>query len=248
MTRPRSTCSSTGVDGVYHLAGQPGVRASFGPDFEHYVRATSTRARGCSRRRRARACASSTRRRPRSTATPRATRPRRTRSRARSRPTASRSSASSTSPMRMHADDRARRGRRPLLHRLRAAPAARHGVHAAARGARVAGSRSGSSATARSRGASPSSPTPSRDDRRDGARAGGELYNIGGGEEATMREAIALAERIAGRELDRRAPRRAVGDVKRTRADVSKAESGARLGADDLARGRSPGPVGMGRS
>ena len=27
-----------GVDGVYHLAGQPGVRASFGPDFDHYVR------------------------------------------------------------------------------------------------------------------------------------------------------------------------------------------------------------------
>jgi len=27
-----------GVDGVFHLAGQPGVRASFGPDFEHYVR------------------------------------------------------------------------------------------------------------------------------------------------------------------------------------------------------------------
>ena len=26
-----------GVDGVYHLAGQPGVRASFGPGFEDYV-------------------------------------------------------------------------------------------------------------------------------------------------------------------------------------------------------------------
>ena len=26
------------VHGVFHLAGQPGVRASFGPDFEHYVR------------------------------------------------------------------------------------------------------------------------------------------------------------------------------------------------------------------
>ena len=26
-----------GVDGVFHLAGQPGVRASFGPDFENYV-------------------------------------------------------------------------------------------------------------------------------------------------------------------------------------------------------------------
>ena len=26
-----------GVDGVFHLAGQPGVRASFGPDFVHYA-------------------------------------------------------------------------------------------------------------------------------------------------------------------------------------------------------------------
>ena len=30
---------------------------------------------------------------------------------------------------------------------------------------------------------------------------GGEIYNVGGGEEATMSEAIALAEEIAGREL-----------------------------------------------
>jgi nucleoside-diphosphate-sugar epimerase len=54
---------------------------------------------------------------------------------------------------------------------------------------------------------------------------GGELYNVGGGEEATMSEAIALAEEIAGRELvlERRAA--AVGDVQRTRADVSKAEA-----------------------
>jgi nucleoside-diphosphate-sugar epimerase len=28
----------TGVDRVFHLAGQPGVRASWGPDFAHYVR------------------------------------------------------------------------------------------------------------------------------------------------------------------------------------------------------------------
>jgi nucleoside-diphosphate-sugar epimerase len=26
-----------GVDAVFHLAGQPGVRASFGPDFVHYA-------------------------------------------------------------------------------------------------------------------------------------------------------------------------------------------------------------------
>src|SRR5262245_4842501 len=35
-----------GVDGVFHLAGQPGVRASFGPGFEHYVE-RNVRASGC---------------------------------------------------------------------------------------------------------------------------------------------------------------------------------------------------------
>ena len=45
-----------GVDGVYHLAGQPGVRASFGPDFVHYVDAQrpgerpAVRGRGTPRR------------------------------------------------------------------------------------------------------------------------------------------------------------------------------------------------------
>lgn len=51
----------------------------------------------------------------------------------------------------------------------------------------------------------------------------GELYNVGGGEEATMSEAIALAEEITGRSLsvERHGP--AAGDVRRTRADVEKA-------------------------
>jgi UDP-glucuronate 4-epimerase len=55
--------------------------------------------------------------------------------------------------------------------------------------------------------------------------ATGEPYNIGGGEEATMRDAIALAEQIAGRELLVERHAAAVGDVKRTRADVTKAEA-----------------------
>ena len=54
---------------------------------------------------------------------------------------------------------------------------------------------------------------------------GGELYNVGGGEEATMSDAIALAEEIAGRELVLERHAAAVGDVQRTRADVSKAEA-----------------------
>jgi UDP-glucuronate 4-epimerase len=53
-------------------------------------------------------------------------------------------------------------------------------------------------------------------------RTGG-IYNVGGGDEATMNEAIALAEKISGRSLDVERLEVAPGDVKRTRADVSKA-------------------------
>ncbi len=51
----------------------------------------------------------------------------------------------------------------------------------------------------------------------------GELLNVGGGEEATMTEAIALAEEIAGRSLSVEQHGPAAGDVRRTRADVEKA-------------------------
>ena len=51
----------------------------------------------------------------------------------------------------------------------------------------------------------------------------GEVYNVGGGDEATMNEAIVLAEEISGRSLDVERLDVAAGDVKRTRADVTKA-------------------------
>lgn len=51
----------------------------------------------------------------------------------------------------------------------------------------------------------------------------GEIYNIGGGDEATMNEAIALAEELSGRTLDVERLDAAAGDVTRTKADVSKA-------------------------
>ena len=51
----------------------------------------------------------------------------------------------------------------------------------------------------------------------------GQIYNIGGGEEATMAEAIALAEEVSGRELNVERHGAAIGDPRRTRADVSKA-------------------------
>jgi nucleoside-diphosphate-sugar epimerase len=49
----------------------------------------------------------------------------------------------------------------------------------------------------------------------------GAIYNVGGGEEATMREAIGVLERVSGRRLDVRAEPAARGDAKRTAADVS---------------------------
>jgi nucleoside-diphosphate-sugar epimerase len=50
----------------------------------------------------------------------------------------------------------------------------------------------------------------------------GEIYNVGGGDEATMNEAIELAEQISGRTLDVERVAAAAGDVRRTKADVSK--------------------------
>jgi UDP-glucuronate 4-epimerase len=50
----------------------------------------------------------------------------------------------------------------------------------------------------------------------------GATYNVGGGEEATMREAIETLERISGRRLDLRPGQPAAGDVRRTSADVSR--------------------------
>jgi UDP-glucuronate 4-epimerase len=50
----------------------------------------------------------------------------------------------------------------------------------------------------------------------------GSLFNVGGGEEATMLESIALLERLSGLELDVRHVGAAKGDVTRTRADVSR--------------------------
>src|SRR6185437_12728424 len=48
---------------------------------------------------------------------------------------------------------------------------------------------------------------------------GGSLFNVGGGEEATMLDAIALLEHASGRSLDVRHIDAARGDVSRTKAD-----------------------------
>ena len=54
----------------------------------------------------------------------------------------------------------------------------------------------------------------------------GAVYNVGGGEEASMLEAIELLERISGRGLDVRHVDAAKGDVRRTKADVSRIGGG----------------------
>jgi UDP-glucuronate 4-epimerase len=52
----------------------------------------------------------------------------------------------------------------------------------------------------------------------------GAVYNVGGGAEATMRDAIATLEHVSGRKLDLVERPPAAGDVRRTSADTSKIE------------------------
>jgi nucleoside-diphosphate-sugar epimerase len=54
-----------------------------------------------------------------------------------------------------------------------------------------------------------------------GAEAG-TTYNVGGGQEATMNEAMATLERIAGRRLDVRREPAVPGDQRRTKADTTR--------------------------
>ena len=54
--------------------------------------------------------------------------------------------------------------------------------------------------------------------------AAGAVYNVGGGEEATMRQAIETLERVSGRTLDLIERPAAAGDVRRTSADVARIE------------------------
>jgi nucleoside-diphosphate-sugar epimerase len=49
----------------------------------------------------------------------------------------------------------------------------------------------------------------------------GAVYNVGGGSEATMLRAIAIAEQASGRSLQVRFLPVAAGDVRRTAADVT---------------------------
>ena len=75
---------------------------------------------------------------------------------------------------------------------------------------------------------------------------GSGTYNVGGALEASMNETIALLEQISGRTLDVDA---APGRARRPAAHERRHDAHpqrARLGADGLARGRSARPVGVG--
>ena len=50
----------------------------------------------------------------------------------------------------------------------------------------------------------------------------GAVYNVGGGDEASVLESIALLERVSGRTLEVRHAGEAKGDVRRTKADVAR--------------------------
>ena len=117
------------------------------------------------------------------------------------------------------------------------------------RGSRCASpraARSTSSATAASRAASRTSATSSA--RRSLAMERGRgTYNVGGGEEATMLETIALLEELAGRPLEIRDASRRAGRPAAHEGRHDADPERARLGADDVSAGRSRGPVGVGR-
>ncbi len=133
-----------------------------------------------------------------------------------------------------------------VLQRLRPAAAARHGVHAhrdvPRRGppVRPLRRRAPVAQLHLRRRRRP------RDDRWRWKRGSG-TYNVGGGEEATMRDTIAIFEELAGRPLEIRDHPAVPGDQRRTKADTTLIRERARLGADDVAAGRSRGPVGVGR-
>jgi nucleoside-diphosphate-sugar epimerase len=214
-----------GVDGVFHLAGQPGVRASFGPDFEHYVQRNvhaSARVFEAAARHGVRVVFASSSS---------------IYGDAESYPTSEEARPQPISPYGVtklcvehlayaHARttgldavgiryftvygprQRPDMAFTPLLEALAAEePYRLFGDGSASRSFTYVADAVTGTIAAMERGTS------------------GEIYNIGGGEEATMRDAIALAEQISGHELQVERHADAVGDVKRTRADITKAET-----------------------
>lgn len=212
-----------GVDGVFHLAGQPGVRASFGPGFEHYVSRNvhaSGRLFEAAARRGVRVVYASSS----SIYGDAETYP--TREDAEPRPIApygvtklcvehlayahARTTGLDAVGLRYFTvygpRQRPDMAFTPMLEALADGGTFRlFGDGSSSRSFTYVADAVGATIAALERGTS------------------GDLYNVGGGEEASMAEAIALAEDVAGRRLTVERSGAAAGDVRRTRADVSKA-------------------------
>jgi UDP-glucuronate 4-epimerase len=212
------------VDGVFHLAGQPGVRASFGPGFEDYVARNvhvSGRVFEAAARHGVRvvhASSSSVYGDAESYPTPESARP---------RPISPYGVTKLCAEHLAYAHGRATGldavgvryftvyGPRqrpdmaftPLLEALADGGSFRlFGDGSASRSFTFVGDAVDATLAAMARGGA------------------GEVYNVGGGDEATMADVIALAEQISGTTLSVERHGAATGDVRRTRADVAKAE------------------------
>ena len=75
----------------------------------------------------------------------------------------------------------------------------------------------------------------------DGAPSGA-AYNVGGGAEASLRQAIEILEDEAGRRLDAVFTGAAIGDVRRTLAATDRT-GGSRVETEDGSGGRAPEQV-----
>ena len=148
---------------------------------------------------------------------------------------------------RVRARVRPRLRRAALLQRLRAAAAARHGVHADRERARRRARRSRSTATATSRAAGRTSATSSTR-RSSPMERGTGTYNVGGALEASLNETIALLEQISGRTLEVDRAARRCPATSAARAPTRPGSAGARLGAVGLPRGGSARRSGSGPS
>ena len=187
---------------VFHLAAQAGVRKSWGRDFAVYtvnnIEATQVLLEAVHAGRRS--SGSSTRRARRCTATTRRCRCARTRCRSRCRRTASRSWRRNSSAISIIVELRRADGLAALLHGLRTAAAARHGLPQVPAGDASSASRSRCTATASRRGTSRSSPTRSARRWRPRPRGvPGRVYNIGGGSRVSINEVLDMIGRVTGR-------------------------------------------------
>ena len=208
-----------GVDGVFHLAAQPGVRGSWGSTFQVYLRenlqATERVFSACVRAGVRVVFASSSSVYGNSPAYPTTENTDCTRVALRRHEAVLRAAGARVCDQQGPQGDRA-----ALLHGLRPTPAARHG-HTAHR-YRCRGQRA--LHRVRQRRSVPRRDLRrgrcDRDDRRHGHGAGGNRYNVGGGSETSLRRLIEVAqERDTEIDVDFGSP--ALGDVQRTAADTS---------------------------